>query len=106
MIRRTNRIPISTWVSFSAMGLGVFMAILDIQVVATSLPKIREAIDIPPDRMSWIQTAYLIAEVISIPLTGWLDPCAHHTRPGRDRDRDLHHRIGVVGAKRGNYTAL
>jgi hypothetical protein len=71
------------------MGLGVFMAILDIQVVATSLPKIREAIDIPPDRMSWIQTAYLIAEVISIPLTGWLDPCAHHARPVCDRDRDL-----------------
>ena len=50
----------------------MFMAILDIQVVATSLPKIREALDIPPELMSWLQTAYLIAEVISIPLTGWL----------------------------------
>ena len=61
-----------TWIGFSAMGLGMFMAILDIQVVATSLPEIREALDIPPEQMSWVQTAYLIAEVISIPLTGWL----------------------------------
>ena len=67
-----DRVPITTWIGFSAMGLGMFMAILDIQVVATSLPKIREALDIPPERMSWLQTAYLIAEVISIPLTGWL----------------------------------
>src|ERR1700751_3874779 len=67
-----ERVTITTWSGFSAMGLGMFMAILDIQVVATSLPKIREALDIPPERMSWLQTAYLIAEVISIPLTGWL----------------------------------
>src|SRR4051794_21257101 len=67
-----EQVPITTWIGFAAMGLGMFMAILDIQVVATSLPKIREALDIPPERMSWVQTAYLTAEVISIPLTGWL----------------------------------
>jgi MFS transporter, DHA2 family, multidrug resistance protein len=61
-----------TWAGFCAMGLGMFMAILDIQVVATSLPEIRSALGIPPDQMSWVQTAYLIAEVVSIPLTGWL----------------------------------
>jgi DHA2 family multidrug resistance protein len=71
-----ERVPITTWIGFSAMGLGMFMAILDIQVVATSLPKIREALDIPPERMSWLQTAYLTAEVISIPLTGWLTACS------------------------------
>jgi DHA2 family multidrug resistance protein len=54
------------------MAVGMFMAILDVQVVATSLPAIRSALDIAPQAMSWIQTAYLIAEVISIPLTGWL----------------------------------
>lgn len=48
------------------------MAILDIQIVVTSLPAIRQALAIPPDQMSWIQTAYLIAEVIAIPLTGFL----------------------------------
>lgn len=54
------------------MALGMFMAILDIQVVVTSLPNIQEALGIPPEKMSWLQTAYLIAEVIAIPLTGLL----------------------------------
>jgi DHA2 family multidrug resistance protein len=50
----------------------MFMAILDVQVVATSLPDIQGALGIEPDQMSWVQTAYLVAEVISIPLTGVL----------------------------------
>jgi len=54
------------------MCLGMFMAILDIQIVATSLPAIQSGLGIAPDQMSWIQTAYLIAEVIAIPLTGLL----------------------------------
>jgi DHA2 family multidrug resistance protein len=61
-----------TWLGFILMCLGMFMAILDIQVVATSLPAIQQALDISRDAMSWIQTAYLIAEIIAIPLTGWL----------------------------------
>src|SRR6201746_349931 len=62
----------ATWLGFVLMCLGMFMAILDIQVVATSLPTIQSALAISRDAMSWIQTAYLIAEVIAIPLTGWL----------------------------------
>lgn len=54
------------------MALGMFMAILDIQVVATSLPAIQSALAIDKALMSWIQTAYLIAEIIAIPLTGFL----------------------------------
>jgi len=67
-----GRVPIKIWLGFGAMCLGMFMAILDIQVVATSLPDIRAALDVDPDQMSWIQTAYLIAEIIAIPLTGFL----------------------------------
>jgi MFS transporter, DHA2 family, multidrug resistance protein len=62
----------STSIGFAMMCVGMFMAILDVQVVATSLPTIQSALDIPPDQMSWVQTAYLIAEVIAIPLTGFL----------------------------------
>lgn len=54
------------------MCIGMFMAVLDVQVVATSLATIQRALNIPKDQMSWIQTAYLIAEIISIPLTGFL----------------------------------
>jgi DHA2 family multidrug resistance protein len=61
-----------TWIGFGAMALGMFMAILDIQVVVTSLPNIQAALGIVPEKMSWVQTAYLIAEVIAIPLTGLL----------------------------------
>jgi DHA2 family multidrug resistance protein len=61
----------ATWSGFVLMCLGMFMAILDIQVVATSLPTIQDALAISRDAMSWIQTAYLIAEIIAIPLTGW-----------------------------------
>lgn len=60
----------ATWAGFLLMCFGMFMAILDIQVVATSLPTIQRALAISPSAMSWIQTAYLIAEVIAIPLTG------------------------------------
>jgi DHA2 family multidrug resistance protein len=61
---------VGTWASFLLMCLGMFMAILDIQVVATSLPAIQQALSISQDAMSWVQTAYLIAEVVAIPLTG------------------------------------
>src|SRR5712691_346345 len=62
----------STWAGFAMMCVGMFMAILDVQVVATSLPTIQRALNIAQDQMSWLQTAYLIAEIISIPLTGFL----------------------------------
>jgi MFS transporter, DHA2 family, multidrug resistance protein len=62
----------ATWFGFVLMCLGMFMAILDIQVVATSLPSIQHALAISPDAISWLQTAYLIAEIVAIPLTGWL----------------------------------
>ena len=61
-----------TWFGFTAMCLGMFMAILDIQIVVTSLPAIRDALAINAQSMSWIQTSYLIAEIIAIPITGFL----------------------------------
>jgi DHA2 family multidrug resistance protein len=67
-----GRAAIRTWVGFAMMCIGMFMAILDVQVVATSLPAMQHALAIAPDKMSWVQTAYLIAEVIAISLTGFL----------------------------------
>src|SRR5690349_8751815 len=65
-------LALRTSAGFAMMCLGMFMAILDVQVVATSIPAIEHALNVSPDRISWIQTAYLIAEVIAIPLTGVL----------------------------------
>jgi MFS transporter, DHA2 family, multidrug resistance protein len=61
-----------TWIGFIAMAVGMFMAILDTQIVASSLPEIQAGLGIALDQLSWVQTAYLMAEVVAIPLTGWL----------------------------------
>jgi DHA2 family multidrug resistance protein len=52
--------------------LGAFMAVLNIQVVNTSLPDIQGGIGTGLDNGGWISTAYLIGEIIVIPLSGWL----------------------------------
>lgn len=67
-----DKIALSLWLGFAAMCLGMFMAVLDVQVVASSLTAIQTALHIPLGRLGWIQTAYLMAEVVAIPLTGIL----------------------------------
>ncbi len=60
------------WLGFSAMTAGMFLAILDIQIVASSLIDIQLSLGIPAARLSYLQTTYLIAEVIAIALSGYL----------------------------------
>ncbi|HYZ41762.1 MAG TPA: MFS transporter, partial [Stellaceae bacterium] len=57
---------------FVVMCFGGFMALLDIQIVASSLQDIGGGLSAAQDQISWVQTAYLIAEIIVIPLSGWL----------------------------------
>src|SRR5499425_326443 len=57
---------------FIVMCFGGFMALLDIQIVASSLQQIGGGLSAAQDEISWVQTAYLIAEIIVIPLSGWL----------------------------------
>lgn len=59
-------------VAFLAMVFGMFMAILDIQIVSASLTDIQAGLAASSDEISWVQTAYLIAEVVAIPLSGFL----------------------------------
>jgi DHA2 family multidrug resistance protein len=61
-----------SWLGFSAMCFGLFMAILDIQIVASALPRIASSLHVPLDQLSWVQTAYLISEVIAIAVSGLL----------------------------------
>ena len=61
-----------TWIGFIAMMFGNFMAILDIQIVASSLNEIQAGLAASADELTWVQTSYLIAEVIAIPLSGFL----------------------------------
>ncbi|MFC3691273.1 DHA2 family efflux MFS transporter permease subunit [Chenggangzhangella methanolivorans] len=59
-------------IAFFALVFGMFMAILDIQIVSSSLAEIQAGLSASPDEISWVQTSYLIAEVIMIPLSGFL----------------------------------
>src|ERR1700675_1073355 len=58
--------------AFGIMCLGCFMAYLDIQIVSSSLEEIGGGLSASQDELSWIQTSYLIAEIIVIPLSAWL----------------------------------
>src|SRR5574343_1917407 len=60
------------WFGFFGMVFGIFMAILDIQIVASSMQQIQAGLAATKDEIAWVQTAYLIAEVVIIPLSGWL----------------------------------
>jgi len=60
------------WLAVGGGILGAFMAILDIQITNASLAEIGGAIGATPAEGSWISTGYLMAEIIVIPLTGWL----------------------------------
>jgi DHA2 family multidrug resistance protein len=61
-----------TWMAVIGATLGAFMAVLNIQIVNASLADIQGAIGAGVDDGGWISTAYLIAEIVVIPLTGWL----------------------------------
>ncbi|MDB5042674.1 MAG: transporter [Candidatus Eremiobacteraeota bacterium] len=60
------------WLGFGAMCVGMFVALLDIQVVSAVLPAMGSALHTGLDRLSWIQTAYLTGEVIAVALSGRL----------------------------------
>jgi DHA2 family multidrug resistance protein len=59
-------------VAFIFMVFGMFMAILDIQIVSASLSQIQAGLSASQDEVTWVQTAYLVAEVVMIPLSGFL----------------------------------
>ena len=58
--------------AFLCMVFGMFMAILDIQIVSSSLREIQAGLAASSDEIAWVQTSYLIAEVVMIPLSGML----------------------------------
>src|SRR5271155_661044 len=65
-------IPTRRLVAFLAMCFGMFMAFLDIQIVSSSLAEIQAGLSASADEIPWVQTAYLIAGVVAIPLSGFL----------------------------------
>ncbi len=68
----SERIAPKRLFAFIIMVFGMFMSILDIQIVSASLSEIQAGLSASLSEVSWVQTAYLIAEVIAIPLSGFL----------------------------------
>jgi DHA2 family multidrug resistance protein len=65
-------VSLRTWLAVIGATLGAFMAVLNIQIVNASLENIQGGIGAGIDDGGWISTSYLIAEIIVIPLSGWL----------------------------------
>ncbi|HEX7816820.1 DHA2 family efflux MFS transporter permease subunit [Dyella sp.] len=58
--------------AFASMCVGMFIALLDIQIVSASLRDIGGGLSAGADDTAWVQTSYLIAEIVVIPMSGWL----------------------------------
>ena len=67
-----SAVSAKTWLAVIGATLGAFMAVLNIQIVNASLADIQGGIGAGIDDGGWISTSYLIAEIVVIPLSGWL----------------------------------
>ncbi len=65
-------VSLKNWIAVFGAALGAFMAVLDIQIVNSSLQDIQGALGATLDEGTWIATSYLVAEIITIPLTPFL----------------------------------
>ena len=70
---KSGAAPSNSWLAVAAGTLGSLMATLDSSIVSASLPTIQGEIGASPDEGTWISTAYLVAEIIMIPLAGFFD---------------------------------
>ena len=64
--------PLRDWIGVLAMGTGLFLAIMDVQIVTSSLTQIQGGLSASTDEIAWVQTAYLIADVVMVPMCGFL----------------------------------
>ncbi len=65
-------VPLKTWIAVGGALLGAFMAVLNIQITNTALPYIEGGISTGGIYGTWISTAYLIGEIIVVPMTDFL----------------------------------
>jgi MFS transporter, DHA2 family, multidrug resistance protein len=68
-----EKASLADWLAVLAGTLGAMMALMDISIVNSSLPKIQGEIGATPAEATWVGTAYLVAEIVVIPLCAWLE---------------------------------
>lgn len=69
----TKNADLTAWLAVVAGAIGALMATLDISIVNSAMPTIQGEIGASATEGTWIATAYLVAEIIIIPLTAWLE---------------------------------
>lgn len=67
-----DHVSLRAWVAVLGGVVGCFMAGMNVHVTNASLPDVRGSLGASFEEGSWITTAYLVAEIIVIPMTGWL----------------------------------
>jgi MFS transporter, DHA2 family, multidrug resistance protein len=67
-----GKVTSKTWLAVVGAALGAFLAVLNLQIVNSSLADIQGAIGAGIDDGGWVSTSYLVTEIIVIPLSGWL----------------------------------
>lgn len=68
-----QKASLADWLAVMAGTLGAMMALMDVSIVNSSLPRIQGEIGATPSEGTWVNTAYLVAEIVVIPLTAWLE---------------------------------
>jgi DHA2 family multidrug resistance protein len=72
MTEQDPPIPLKTWIAVGGALIGAFMAVLNIQITNASLPYIEGGIGTGGINGAWVITAYLIGEIIVIPMSDFL----------------------------------
>ncbi|HTA17187.1 MAG TPA: MFS transporter, partial [bacterium] len=70
--KAVETVSVRQWIAVIGAVLGAFMALLDISITNASLQNIQGGLSATLDEGAWISTAYLVAEIVVIPMTGWL----------------------------------
>jgi DHA2 family multidrug resistance protein len=69
---RTQIPHVNPWIVATAVMFATFMEVLDTTVVNVSLPHIAGSLSVSVDEAAWALTAYLVANAVILPMTGWL----------------------------------
>ncbi len=72
-VKLPERADAAAWMAVAAGTLGALMATLDISIVNSALPTIQGEIGASGTEGTWIATAYLVAEIVIIPMAAWLE---------------------------------
>src|SRR5260370_4134477 len=70
--RQADYSAATRWIVLVALMLGTILEVLDTSIVNVAIPDMMGNLGATLSQISWVSTGYIIANVIVLPLTGWL----------------------------------